>query len=139
MAIQCSLIEFLESSYQGVNYTYLLKGQALGNFEYFASRNIFVSFLCNRQSFSTLFTEASANDFYANVRCALLHEARTKNGWRIKACNSSGAIADTTNRFVYRDHFQEGMLNYINQYGKDLQTSNTLQEAFVRKLDNLFA
>ena len=137
VAIQCSLVEFLESSFQGKNYKWLSQGQLLGAHEYSVSKDIFVSFLSNRPPFSGIFTIASARDFYVNVRCGLLHEARTKNGWKIWAYDSSGAIADTTSRVVYRDNFQEGLLNYIQQYGQDLQTDKALQEAFVRKLDGL--
>ncbi len=138
VAIQCSLVEFLESSFQGNNYKWLPKGQSPGAHEYSVSKDIFVSFLSKRPPFSGIFTRASARDFYVNVRCGLLHEARTKNGWKILGCHSSGAIADTTSRVVYRDNFQDGLLNYIQQYGQDLQTDKALQEAFVRKLDGLF-
>ena len=53
------------------------------------------------------------------------------------AYDSSGAIADTTARIVYRDNLQKGILQYVEQYGKDLQTNVAFQEAFVRKIDDL--
>lgn len=138
VAIQCSLVEFLESSFQGKNYRHQLRGQLLGAHEYSASKDIFVSFLTNRSPFSSFFANTSAHDFYVSVRCGLLHEARTKNGWKIWGRDHSGKIADTASRVLYRDNFQDGLWSYIRQYGQDLQTDKALQEAFVRKLDGLF-
>lgn len=137
VAIQCSLVEFLESAVQGVNYRYVPRGQPLGLHEYSASRDIFVSFLSNRAPFSATFNVASAEDFYASVRCGLLHEARTKNGWRIWAKDASDAVADTTRKILFRDNFQASLLAYLNAYELQLQHDEALQRAFIRKLDHL--
>lgn len=39
VAIQCSLIEFLESTEQGMNYRYLRRGETLGAYEYKSSQD----------------------------------------------------------------------------------------------------
>lgn len=135
VAIQCSLIEFLESTAQGTNYRYVRGGQQLGQFEYSSSRDIFVSFLTTRSPFATTFNAATAEDFYASVRCGLLHEARTKNGWRIWADGS--AVADTHQKIVFRNNFQDALLTYLAEYAQRLPLDASLQEAFVRKLDYL--
>lgn len=137
VAIQCSLIEFLESAAQGLNYRYITRGQQLGPHEYSASRDIFVSFLSKRAPFSETFNVATAEDFYASVRCGLLHEARTKNGWRIWAADASGAVADTSRKIIFRDNFQTGLLTYLHAYESQLQHDATLQQAFIRKLNHL--
>lgn len=139
LAIQCTLIEFLESTARGMNYRFLVKGQPLNQYEYSSSRGIFVDFLSKRQPFSKTFDAASAHDFYENVRCGLLHEARTKGGWIIKAELQNDVVADVQNRIVYRNNFQKALLSYIEDYGVTIETNKALQEAFVRKFDNLCA
>lgn len=137
VAIQCSLIEFLESTEQGKNYRYLRRGEALGPYEYKSSQDIFISFLTGRTPFSATFDEVTAQDFYIGVRCGLLHEARTKNGWRIRANSSSGAVVGVTERIVYRDNFQDALLAYVKNYGERLMHEPNLQKAFIRKFDSL--
>lgn len=88
-AIQCSLIEFLESTEQGLNYRFIQNKENLGSYEYNSSQDIFDSFLKNRNPFSKTFNQTTAEDFYVVVRCGLLHEALTKNDWRIWAQFSS--------------------------------------------------
>jgi len=134
-AIQCTLIEFLESTEQGKNFVY---GKKPGQYEYGISQDVFVSFLTNRQPFKGAFTEVSAKDFYVGVRCGLLHEAQTKNGWRIWGGNAlQGQIVDANKRVVNRDNFQAALLAYIDDYGARLPNDAALQAAFIRKLDAL--
>ena len=136
-AIQCSLLEFLESTLQGINYRYTRDPSTLGPHEYSSSSSVFTSFLINRQPFGSVFTPTTASDFYASVRCGLLHEARTKNGWRIHACDASARLVDVTNKIMFRDHFQTGLLTFIDQYERDLLERKSYQEAFIRKFDDL--
>jgi hypothetical protein len=137
LAIQCSLIEFLESTVQGLTYRYLRKGETLGKYEYQTSRALFAHFLCHRHPFAKEFTDALANDFYASVRCGLLHEARTKNGWKVWAVGPAGSIVDGAQRIVYRDNFQIALDQFITWYGTALLGQTDLQEAFMRKFDDL--
>lgn len=137
VAIQCSLIEFLESTAQGTNYRYASRRDPLGPYEYSSSQDVFVSFLRSRAPFSATFDDASAQDFYAGVRCGLLHEARTKNGWRIWAESLHGIVANIAQRIVYRNNFQAALLQYIQTYGERLPHEPQLQEAFVRKFNDL--
>lgn len=136
-AIQCSLIEFMESTTQGINYRHQKRGEVPGTYEYSSSQSIFVAFLRDRAPFSQVFDEMSAQDFYVSVRCGLLHEAQTKNGWRIWAESPVGAIADVKARIVYRNGFQTALLKYIATYGSELQVDVKLQQAFIRKFDSL--
>ena len=136
-SIQCSLIEFLESTEQGINYRFVQHKKDLRVHEYKSSQDIFVAFLRDRSPFCATFNQASAEDFYSNVRCGLLHEARTKNGWRILARDTSGMVADVINRIVYRDNFQEALLAYISNYGKRLPHEPLLKKAFIRKFNIL--
>ena len=136
-AIQCSLIEYLESTEQGLNYRWASDINDLGEYEYNSSQKIFISFLSKRKPFSTYFNRAYANDFYVGVRCGLLHEARTKNGWIIKAKHKESKLADVSAKILYRDCFQDALLNYIQNYGVRLLNSVELQSALIRKFDSL--
>jgi hypothetical protein len=138
-AIQCSLIEFLESTVQGKSYRLPVKGAPpLGPFEYDGSREMFESFLLKRAPFSSEFNDATAHDFYAGVRCGLLHEARTKNGWVIWA-KHGGRIIEITGdqKVVYRDDFQKALLEFIAWFKTALTSDQVVQGAFIRKFDSL--
>jgi hypothetical protein len=65
VAIQCSLIEFLESTEQGKNYRYVRRGDSLGPNEYKSSQDMFIAFLTCRAPFSGTFNDATAKDFYS--------------------------------------------------------------------------
>ncbi len=137
-AIQCTLIEFLESTAEGRSYRYLRRGDPpLGPHEYSDSSNLFVQFLTNRTPFKRNFDADLASDFYRNVRCGLLHEARTKGGWTIWAKSSDGTFVSAAEKIMYRDDFHEGLLQFIDWYKKELIADVSLQEAFIRKFDSL--
>lgn len=137
VSVLCCLIEFLESTAQGSNYRYLKLGETLQAHEYVNSQNLIVEFLQIREPFSATFDATSAQDFYVGVRCGLLHEARTTNGWRILEEGPNGIIADVANRILYRNNFQEALLEYIKIYGKTLEADQQLQQGFIRKFDHL--
>jgi hypothetical protein len=136
-AIQCSLIEFLESTVQGINYRYVRNPAQLGPYEYSSSSGIFEKFLTSRKPFSNEFNTQIAQDFYAGVRCGLLHEARTKNGWRIHARDPLARIIDPARKVVFRDGFQIALQNFIEAYGTELEQNADYQHAFIRKFDDL--
>lgn len=140
MAIICSLIEFLESTWQGTNYRMFRKGDApLTANEYSGSSKIFTDFLTLRQPFSSHFNATLAEEFYKCVRCGLLHEARTKGRWTISAFSVNNQIVnDTTDEIMlYRDAFLSGINNFISQFEHELINSNDRKAAFIRKFDNL--
>jgi hypothetical protein len=135
-ALQCTLIEFLESTEQGINYVHRNADPA--QFQYSRSGEVFKSFLTKRHPFAAWFNDASATSFYEGIRCGLLHEARTQNGWRIWGGNAlQGQIVDVANRVVNRDNFQAALLEYIADYGTRLPNEPDLQAALIRKFDAL--
>ncbi len=139
VAIQCTLIEFLESTTKGLSYRYVdkHKGERLGKYEYSDSKKMFVNFLRKRPPFAKDFNKSLARDFYAGVRCGLLHEAQTKKGWTISADGPSGTVICAANKTVYRNNFQDGLRTFINWYRGALPSDVSLQEAFIRKFDSL--
>jgi hypothetical protein len=138
-AIQCSIVEFLESTVQGKSYRFVRKGDPpLRQHEYSSSKDVFMSFLLNRTPFKNDFKdEDTARDFYEGVRCGLLHEARTKNGWRIWAKHGGSRTIDARQKIVYRDNFQMGLQTFVKWYKGELPLNGALQEAFTRKFDSL--
>ena len=137
LAIQCTLVEFLEATIQGIKYRHLRRGESLGPYEYSSSRDIFASFLVNREPFSREFDAPLALDFYTGVRCGLLHEARTKGGWRIWAKGPDSRVIDRKARIAYRDGFHVALEVFIASYAIALLSDTTLQQAFLRKFDDL--
>lgn len=141
MTIICSLIEFLETTYQGINYRYVRIGDLpLGQFEYSISGKIFTDFLTKRLPFKNQFSIQTAEEFYTNIRCGLLHEARTNGKWTIRGSSSKQTLIQKTPTeiIVYRDDFYEALIQYINSHYKaELLSSDDMKRAFLRKFDKL--
>jgi len=139
MTIQCALVEFLESTYQGLKYRFLRRGESLNPFEYNRSQDLFESFLPNREPFKRHFNDRSlATDFYKNIRCGLLHEASTKGNWIIRAKHPTKIVEKTQNEtIVYRTNFQEALEEYLELYKQELLCSADIKQAFIRKIDSL--
>ena len=76
MAISCLMIEALESFWQGLPDTRGRSGQV---FRHFFLR-------CKRLGSPLGIFAQLGNDFYYSVRCGILHQAETTNGWRIGRC-----------------------------------------------------
>lgn len=136
VTLQCALIEFLAALKEGKNYIYRGAGAQLSDHEYSNSSSLFCDFLTSNAPFNTwIHVDAAARDFYANVRCGLLHEARTKKGWKIK--KSGEAAIDSTKKVVYRDQLQVAIDQYLDQYKNDLKINECLQVGFIRKFNHL--
>jgi len=107
----CSLIEALETFHEGMCYKF---EKPRMNTEYGNGKSqlLYVQFLSKRKPFSEVFNEELAKDFYKNVRCSLLHEAMTKNGWKIRI-NTDVLIEQTAeSKVLNRDY----MLKYFKKY-----------------------
>jgi hypothetical protein len=136
VTIQCSLVEFLEATIQGITFKHPSKGK-LGPHEYSASGQLFQSFLTKRDPFRPHFDTATAKAFYENIRCALLHEARTKDGWRIWAGKREGRLLDKEQKILFRDNLQTAFEQFLHGYRERLLRETKLQAAFIRKFDSL--
>jgi hypothetical protein len=72
---------------------------------------VFTKFLSSDPVFAPAFpTIDEAENFYVSVRCGLLHEAQTKNGWTIWAGTDQGPIVDAKQKIVFRDKLQKASL-----------------------------
>ncbi|MBY3115644.1 hypothetical protein [Rhizobium laguerreae] len=139
VALHCSLIEFLAATLEGKTYKYQRNGKpGLEEFEYSNSSEMFVRFLESNEPFKSMFSDAgAAQGFYSNVRCGLLHEARTKGTWRIQVSDSAKQAIDVAGSIVYRNKMQAVFDQFVDWYGKQLSTNAEVQRAFIRKFDSL--
>ena len=134
MTLYCALIEFLETTLQGINFRYC-KPKELKQYEYASgkSKEIFVSFLTTRIPFQI--DDETARLFYEEVRCGLLHEAQTKSNWKIRVDNDTVITKTATEYIINRKIFGKKINQYIQLYGKKLKVEQPIKEAFIRKFD----
>lgn len=135
--IQCALIEFMAAVTEGKWYRPSHSHLTPDGFSYNDSAKLFKRFLIKEFPFSSFFDEESAEEFYVSVRCGLLHEAQTKNGWRIHRKSRAGTPINREAKVLYRDSMQECLLVFVKKYGEELQKKKPLQNALVRKFDRL--
>lgn len=140
--LQCSLIETIESFINGwisefdlkfkkpiwkkdgliVKYPNSNSTKNLGNCD------IFISFFTNREPFSEL--KINGTDFFRSVRCGLLHETQTKNGWKIRAYQDGKSI---DNKIIYRKKFQQDIETVIENYKKFITINDGNKTIELRK------
>jgi hypothetical protein len=134
MAILCSMIEALESFYQGRTYRKASKEQPLDEkAEYYKSQPLFESFLTNREPFNSKFSENNlAKEFYENVRCAILHEAATRNGWIVRIDTDKLIVKQGGKIVINRALFVQEIEAYIKRYKEELMQNTDLKHAYIR-------
>jgi hypothetical protein len=103
-------------------------------------KDIICSFLLNSHGNSKALctTDDEANSFYSNVRCAVLHDARTTEGWVIWRGNGPDPIetADelkVVNWVSLRDHLKK----VVKELRKSVIECPERRKAFKRKFDAL--
>jgi len=143
-ALFCSLIEFLESCEKGDNFRFLRKGEKLRPNEYtqYGASRYFKDFLKTREPFKTLIPPKLVESFYSDVRCGLLHEARTKGGWIILAPKSHKTLktlvsVEGDQITLFRNRLLPSLKEYFDDYKKRLRNDPKTQNAFIRKFDHL--
>jgi len=138
VTIQCSLIEFLQSTHEGLSYN----RPAVPPYEYQYSGQMFTRFLTSHAPFSASFPQALANEFYDSVRNGLLHEARTKADWYIHKGQAGGPMLElsATRKTVCWKGFLEALDGYVDDYKAELllPANDVLRDNFRRKLNRLF-
>jgi len=135
VALQCTLIEFLAAVRVGKTYRHVAT-EYLRDHEYNDSQDLFIRFLRAHSPFGDcLKTKREANSFYVSIRCGLLHEASTKNGWLIGLSGVPGI--DPKACVVYRNTVQDMLEDYIGDYVRMVLVDKQLQSALKRKFDAL--
>ena len=121
MSLLCLLLEHLASWRYGLIFT-LKKNddEQLYPYEYNNSRGIFKKFLTQEKPFKTFFdSKTKADNFYQNVRCGLLHEARTKQAWVIRYdSNRPEMMWNDVQRHsvvINRHAFYAGLISWVKE------------------------
>lgn len=139
-ALFCSLIEFLESCERGHNFR-LVPAPQLQPHEYNQNQasGYFKDFLRNREPFKTLVPTALVDSFYSDVRCGLLHEARTKGTWIISSKLSADTLVSQSAARItlFRRQLVPSLEKYFSDYRNRLLSDPNTQKAFIRKFDFL--
>jgi len=154
--IECSLIEFIAALTEGKIF---LKDKPAGAKDYYYddSARLYSRFLRTSDIFKNLFgadkgkqPKYRPDDFYKNVRCALIHEAQTKNNWEIRIYGKTktndlknNTVIKTDSKGVkvlYRTALYLTLKNYVDNYcnvslADNSNRGRTLRKYLARKID----
>jgi hypothetical protein len=161
VTVQCALIEMLAAFRQGKIFNHN-KTSSSPKYEYKESQKMFTSLLRTATIFQDNFWESNAknkkvidrpynaSEFYKNVRCGLMHEARTKDNWHITATPLSKKVkaekkfivTENGKIKIYRTVLHYRLLEYLAEYSNELRQDTNdgeiLRKFFARKMDHLF-
>jgi hypothetical protein len=161
VTVQCALIEMFAAFRLGRIFNHN-KTSDSPKYEYNESQKMFISLLRSASIFKDNFWELNqrgnvvidkpynSKDFYKNVRCGLMHEARTKENWHITATPETISVKSETkfittseNKIkIYRTILHYRLLYYLGEYENELrmdtEESELLRKYFARNLDHLF-
>ncbi|PHI17980.1 hypothetical protein CEQ90_20330 [Lewinellaceae bacterium SD302] len=149
--IHCSIIEHFASMVQGKvfnincnehspSYEYKFSGSHFKNF--IETYDPFREYFNSLTSATSMFSSA---DFYSNVRCALLHNACTKNNWRINTMSCGYAnpemkimiLESSGVKRLYRDVLTSKLGEFLQTYKHNLKENRTLRLYFARCIDTI--
>lgn len=140
--LQCSLIETIESFYNGWLYKFPFFYQKDGITKLsMSNKKVFESFFSIREPFKSLDIPSS---FYSDVRCGLLHETQTKNKWIIRDRHNDKFYEkeeDGNKIIIYRTNFQTALEKVIDDYKQTIieggKESKDYRENFIAKFDHI--
>ncbi len=80
--------------------------------------DIFVAFFSN-SLFAYFFPGVDGVKFYKNIRCGLLHQAQTKDGWKLTAVGEDlwNEVESTINRDLFSKSVRTSFFAYTNLLG----------------------
>lgn len=163
LTVQCALIEAFASLRTGMIFDHK-KNKNSPKYTYSGSQEMFTGFLHTAAIFEHNFWIADpagpgkrlinqpfdAEAFYKDVRCGLMHEARTKGNWIINAAplkyktRTEKVFIEKGNQRlkIYRTILHYRLKQYLKDYASDLQQpgadGETLRRYFARKMDHIF-
>ena len=161
VTVQCALIEMFAAFRKGKIFNHNRTSDS-PKYEYKESQKMFTSLLRTASIFKDNFWELNQRgkvvinrpfnsvDFYKNVRCGLVHEARTKANWHITATplnipiksEKKFIVTEEGKTKIYRTILHYRLLDYLKEYLNELRNDadegKILRRYFARKLDDLF-
>lgn len=135
----CALIENMETFHRGINFKVPPKNQYEYGFGH--SKEFFTDFLKTKPPFKEFFEQSPllADSFYTGVRCSLLHDASTCDGWVINIEGHEMITVNGGKKILNRSLFISAIEQYVMDYKLQLllPERNDLREAFVRKFNGI--
>ncbi len=104
MAVSCLMIESLESFKSGFKDTKK------------KSKKTFVKFLSTEPEFKDFV--GYEESFYSDIRCGILHQSETTNGWKIVR---KGKLFDNQTKTINATRFLDKLEKTLNNYTSDLK------------------
>jgi len=111
MAVACLMIEALQSFRRGWPDT---SQRGRGELA-------FCSFFDEQAPFEPL--RGHARDFYRGVRCAILHQAETSHGWRIRRDHAQLLTVTPSGRIIDAKRFADALRVALDQYRDNLKAA----------------
>jgi hypothetical protein len=78
----------------------------------------------------------SADWFYQDVRCGILHQAEVRRGWRVRR---TGPLLDIHSRTINATRVLRELRAAVRSYAAELRTNDRLWELFKKKMDAVCA
>jgi hypothetical protein len=107
MAISCLMIESLESFKSGFKDTKK------------KSKKTFIKFLKTELEFKDF--SGFEESFYTDIRCGILHQSETTNGWKIRR---TGKLFDNKTKTINATKFLEKLEKTLKNYTTELKTND---------------
>jgi len=163
LTLQCSIIEYLATLKDGMIFNHKAKSLKKTNskkkvlkkkipvYYYTDSAKWYNKFLNAEDIFEGYFYGEKAflnsNDFYKNVRCALIHEAQTRNDWKVNIYeNSKTKDRDNIILFegkkIYRTALNRSLAKFFKDFCEEAREENSKGRKYrryiARKLDVIY-
>lgn len=81
-----------------------------------------------------IITVGVPKDFYVNVRCGILHNAETRNGWKVKR---EGVLCDEKTKTVNAVRFMNELESVISNYRNQLDNSDINDEVWINCINRI--
>ena len=120
MACYCLFMETLQAFREGKDRT---KSQQ--------NNCTFCHFFRNEAEYTLGIFEDIAIDFYKNIRCGILHQGETSNGWKIRR---DGDLFNTETKTINANKFGGALKEVLERYVECLKTDDALFENAKKKI-----
>jgi hypothetical protein len=88
-----------------------------------------------RPEHQSLFPNIDGREFYSNIRNGLLHQAQTKEGWKIKT--NQAILCDAAERIIDRDKFSRALKEAFAAYMGELDHSVWADDVWSRAVQKI--
>lgn len=95
--------------------------------------------MTENEPFKSHFNVSLAKDFYKDVRCAILHQAETTNGWIVKDGKETDPIIykEKSTNIIQWKPMQHSFEAFLSTYGGLVKTEMHIQSNFIFKWNKI--